>query len=89
MKQKLTTLIVLFITMSVLTSSRQDCVVSKDCKPVSNEPACLEKIGNDYTGTISATKMPCAREKNADAVIDPVIDNELSLSPIGRFILLQ
>ena len=77
----------LLITMSVLTASREDTGITKVHRTSCSEASC-EDARNDY-----ALNTPCKKtvvaKKDHETGLAPVDDNELSLSPISRFILLQ
>ena len=76
----------LVITMSVLTASREDNCATKINGPVASEASCPD-ARNDYAINITCKKTVVAQKDEINVV--PVDDNELSLSPISRFILLQ
>jgi hypothetical protein len=88
MKHKLLTLSFLFVTMSVLTSSRENTGINKGIQSLNEEPGCLQSC-NEYAINITCRQNPMVQEKNDDTNILPVEDNEISLSPISRFILMQ
>jgi hypothetical protein len=87
MKNKLMSFFVLVITMSVLTASREDTGITKVHRTVCSEASCTD-ARNDYALNTSCKKSVVARKDNKTVLV-PVDDNELSLSPISRFILLQ
>ena len=90
MKQKLLQLFILFVTMSVLTSSSKDSGTSKGIGSLNEAKASCLNSKNDYaTTTISCKEMTAVAEKNTDARAMSMADNEISLSPISRFILVQ
>ena len=81
------TFFALLITMSVLTASREDSGIIKVNRPVCSEASCPDER-NDYALNTSCKKPVVARKDDETSLV-PVDDNELSLSPISRFILLQ
>ena len=87
MKNKLLSFFALVITMSVLTASREDTGITKINRPVCSEASCPD-ARNDYALNTSCKKTVVAQKDNETGLV-PVDDNELSLSPISRFILLQ
>lgn len=88
MKQKISKLFLLLLTMSVLTSSREYGSISRINKSLNEAHACSQGL-NDYAVNIKCKKMPVVQEKTEEAIPTPVADNEVPLSPISRFILLQ
>ena len=86
MRYKSLKLFSLLIMMSVLSSSSDEASINP-CKQAAAKQACSE------TRSEFAVSVPCkhafaAPAKKDDADIIAEADNELSLSPISRFILL-
>ena len=88
MKHIILKLTVLFVTMSVLTASRENANTCKGSQPLNKEHPCLHTC-NGYAINITCRQSPVLHEKNHDATAEAMADNEISLSPISRFILLQ
>ena len=90
MKHMITKLSFLIVTMSVLTSLREDSGINKANQSFNEEQTFTCKhTRNDFANNISCKQAPVVPDKKADTHIQPVADNEVSLSPISRFILLQ
>ena len=81
MKIKIIKLSLLFLTMSVLTSSRIETGINKTGACLKEESACLQ---TKNTTCPQALAIP-----DNDAGAASVSDTEIPLSPISRFILLQ
>jgi len=79
MKQKLIKLFTLFIVMSVLTSSSND----------SGSSMASPAAKSDCVTAGSCRESATVAEKTDDARLVSLADNEISLSPISRFILVQ
>lgn len=88
MKHIIIKLSFLFVVMSVLTSSKEDTSIGKINQSINNESACLN-TRNDYANNISCKQASATTVKKDVSNIIPAQDNEISLSPISRFILLQ
>ena len=89
MKQKIIKLLFLFLTVGVLTSSRENKDTNKTNRALNKENACLLQAADAYTANMTCAKTTVVKEKRVDDKIIPVFDNQVSLSPISRFILLQ
>jgi hypothetical protein len=87
MKNKLMSFFVLLMTMSLLTASREDSGITKVNLPACSEASCPDEK-NDYALNTCCKKTVVAQKVDEPSLV-PVDDNELSLSPISRFILLQ
>ncbi|MEO5893261.1 MAG: hypothetical protein ABIQ31_23625 [Ferruginibacter sp.] len=88
MKNKLIKLFVLFVTISVLTASKEETRSCKENQAVKIENSCSEN-SKDYGISISCKQATVVQANCADASLVTEMDNEISLSPISRFILLQ
>jgi hypothetical protein len=88
MKHILLKLTFLFVTLCLLTSSKKDVVNSNGIQTLNTAHTCLG-TRTDYATAITCKQTPVALKKSEDAERVPVVENEISLSPISRFILLQ
>ncbi|MCW3091927.1 MAG: hypothetical protein JWP81_2996 [Ferruginibacter sp.] len=80
---------ILFVTMSVLTSSRENVGAKKSCTSSIAEQACLHSK-NDYAINITcAKKTSVVQKKEEESSVTRSADLEVPISPISRFILLQ
>jgi hypothetical protein len=87
MKQQILKLFILFIVMSVLTSSSDESGINRCNKAAIEEQARME-AGGDLALNLCGSRASASAEKKQDVNPDALTD-ELSLSPISRFILLQ
>jgi hypothetical protein len=89
MKQKLFKLFILFVTMSVLTSSSKDCSINRANSSASDNDACMD-TKDDYTLNITCKSKVVGKGISYNDARDlSLADNEISLSPVSRFILVQ
>jgi hypothetical protein len=88
MKHIIIKLSFLFVTMGVLTSSKEDTGLNKANQCLNDDHICLPG-GNEYAVNISCKQTMVVQEKKVSAYTTRDEDNEISLSPISRFILLQ
>ncbi|MEP7110122.1 MAG: hypothetical protein ABI760_19155 [Ferruginibacter sp.] len=88
MKHIIINLSLVFLTMSVLTSSRENAGINNANNLLKNNHACLHK-SKGYAIDLTCKQTPVVRGKSEDTPVAPVADNEVPLSPISRFILLQ
>ncbi|MEO6548746.1 MAG: hypothetical protein ABIN94_12125 [Ferruginibacter sp.] len=77
-----------FVTMSLLTSSREDLSGKKSGILPIAEQGCLQ-AKSELAINVCAAKAGVGETKEEDLQVMPAADLDVPLSPISRFILLQ
>lgn len=88
MKMKILQLAFLFLLVSVITSSRENSPANTKSETVTCKNTC-PATGNEYAVNTICKKAALVKEIEKTEAEATAADNELPLTPISRFILLQ
>ena len=88
MNYKILKLSFLFFMISSISSSKENINVSISMESICATNACMQK-GNEYGFNSSAIKKAAIENIVKETEEDAAAENEVLISPISRFILLQ
>ncbi len=88
MKYKILKLSILLVMISTISSSKENIDVSKPIESICGSNTCLQK-GNEYAINASCVQKEAIKDIINEAAEDAAAENEVPISPISRFILLQ
>lgn len=88
MKYKILKLSLLLVMISTISSSKENIDVSSPMESICGSNACLQK-GNEYAINSSCIQKEAIKDIINEAAEDAAVENEVPISPISRFILLQ
>ncbi len=88
MKYKILKLSFLLVMISTISSSKENIDVSSPMESICENNSCMKK-GNEYAVNSCSLQKAALNEIMKEAAEDAAAENEVPISPISRFILLQ